>query len=139
MHVAKAISSIFYTTYKVHLVEPEDELDGEMLAGVLVHVSLFPGMSQAARDAVQSMALILVGVTSGEAGTLALSTCMERMVSEFKAAINSITQSAIDEVKTASSALTATSTQFQATATRMYLHQKGRRQTLQQRLPPPWM
>ena len=74
-------------------------------------------MSQVARDAVLSVALILVGATSGKAGAPALSACMERMVSEFKVAVNSITQSAIDEVKTASSALTATSMQFQATAT----------------------
>ena len=102
---------------EVHLIEPEDELDGEMLVGVLVQVSFFPSMSQAARDAIRSMALILVGMTLGEAGTPALSTCMEWMVSEFKEAGSSITQSAINEVKTASSALMATSMQFQATAT----------------------
>ena len=102
---------------EVHLIEPEDELDGETLAGILVRVLLFPGMSQVARDTVWSVALILVGMTSGKARTPALSTCMEWMVSEFKEAVSSITQSAIDEVKTASSALMATSMQFQATAT----------------------
>ena len=42
---------------------------------------------------------------------------MERMVSEFMAVIKSVTQTTIAEVKTASSTLTETSTQFTATAT----------------------
>ena len=99
------------------LIEPEDELDGEVLASALVQVSLFPGMSQAARDAVRSVALLLVRSGLSKATALALNSCMERMVSEFTAAIKSITETAITEVKTASSMLTETSTQFTATAT----------------------
>ena len=102
---------------EAHLVEPEDELDGEVLAGTLVQVSLFPGMSQAARDAVRSVALLLVRSGPSEAAAPALNGCMEHMVSEFTAAIKSVTQMAIAEVKTASSTLTETSTRFTATAT----------------------
>ena len=88
-----------------------------MLAGALVQVSLFPGMSQAARDAVRSVALLLVRSGPSEAAAPALNGCMERMVSEFTAAIKSSTQTAIAEVKTGSSMLTETSTRFTATAT----------------------
>ena len=76
---------------EAHLIEPEDELDGEVLACALVQVSLFPGMSQAARDAVQSVALLLMRSGPSEATALALNGCMEPMVSEFMAAIKSVT------------------------------------------------
>ena len=102
---------------EAHLIELEDKLDGEVLAGALVQVSLFPGMSQAARDAVWSVALLLVKSGPSEAAAPALNGCMVRMVFEFTAAIKSVTQTAIAEVKTASSTLTETSTQFTATAT----------------------
>ena len=99
------------------LIELEDELDGEVLAGALIRVSLFHGMLQAARDAVWSVALLLVRSGPSEAMAPALNGCMEHMVSEFTAAIKSITQTAIVEVKMASSTLMETSTQFTATAT----------------------
>ena len=102
---------------EVYLIELEDELDSEVLAGALVQVSLFPSMSQAARDAVQSVALLLVRSGLSEATAPALNSCMERMVLEFTAAIKSVTQTAIVEVKVASSTLMETSTQFTATAT----------------------
>ena len=104
-------------TEEACLIEPEDELDGEVLAGALVQVSLFPGMSQAARDAVWSVALLLVRSGPSEATAPALNGCMERMVSEFTAVIKAVTQTAILEVKMASSTLTETSTRFTATAT----------------------
>ena len=102
---------------EMHLIEPKDILDGEMLAGVLAQVSLFPGMSQAVRDTIWSVALLLVSSTLGEAGAPALSACMEQRVSEFMEAIKSVTKSAITEVKTTSSTLTETSMQFKATTT----------------------
>ena len=101
----------------MHLIELEDKLDGELLAGALVQVSLFPGMLQAGRDAVWSVALLLVRLGPSEARAPALNDCMERMVLEFTVALKSITQWAILEVKMASSMLTETSTQFTATAT----------------------
>ena len=100
---------------EAHLIDLEDELDGEVLAGALVQVLLFPGMSQAARDAVWSVALLLVRSGLSETTAPALNGCMEHMVSEFTVAIKSVTQTAIVEVKTASSTLTETSTRFTAT------------------------
>ena len=84
---------------EMQLIESEDTLDGEVLAGTLTQISLFPSMLQAARDAVRLVALLMVRAGPGEAGTPALSACMERMVSEFTEAIKSVTQSAIAEVK----------------------------------------
>ena len=92
-------------------------LDGEVLAGALVQISLFPGMSQVERDTIQLVALLLAEMEQTGAGTTALDGCVERMVTEFTEAIKSITQTAVTEVKLASSTLTETSTQFTATAT----------------------
>ena len=62
---------------EMQLIELEDTLDGEVLAGALTQIALFPGMLQAARDAVWSVALLMVRAGPGEAGTPALSACME--------------------------------------------------------------
>ena len=62
---------------EMQLIESEDTLDREVLAGALTQIALFPGMLQAARDAVRSVALLMVRAGPGEAGTLALSACME--------------------------------------------------------------
>ena len=42
------------------LIEPEDTLDSDVLAGALVQISLFLGLSQAARDAMCVVALLMV-------------------------------------------------------------------------------
>ena len=43
------------------LIEPDDDTSApDTLAGALVQISLFPGLSQAARDATHSVALLLV-------------------------------------------------------------------------------
>ena len=48
---------------EAQLVESDDTLDADTLAGVLVQISFFPGMSQATRDAVRAVALLLAQVT----------------------------------------------------------------------------
>ena len=47
---------------EAQLIEPEDTLDSEVLAGALVQISLFPGMLQATRDAVHAVAFLLMQV-----------------------------------------------------------------------------
>ena len=44
---------------EAQLIEPEDTPDIEMLAGALVQIALFPGLSQATRDAVRAVAFLL--------------------------------------------------------------------------------
>lgn len=46
--------------HKLQLIALEDRLDGDVLACALIQISLFPGMSQAARDAICSITLLLV-------------------------------------------------------------------------------
>ena len=44
---------------EAQLIDPEDVLDLDALASTLVQISLFPGMSQVARDSVRTVALLL--------------------------------------------------------------------------------
>ena len=62
---------------EAQLIESEEALDGKVMAGAFVQISFFPSMLQAARDAVQSVALLMVRAGPGKAGTLALNACME--------------------------------------------------------------
>ena len=45
---------------KAQLIEPEDMLHSDVLAGALVQISLFPGLSQVARNAMRTVALLMV-------------------------------------------------------------------------------
>ena len=53
---------------EAQLIEPEDAPDIKMLAGALVQIALFPGLSQAMRDAVHAVAFLLAQVTPDDTG-----------------------------------------------------------------------
>ena len=99
------------------LIEPDDDtLAPDMLVGALVHISLFPGLSQAARDATCSVALLLAQtmlVVNGEAVAEGL---LEHMMGKLAEVVKEVTLAAITEVKSASLTLTKSSTQIAATA-----------------------
>ena len=97
------------------LIEPDDMLDIDTLAGMLVQISLFLGMSQAARDAVCTVALLLAQATlANEESTKGI---VGHMVDRLMDIVKTATQAAIAEIKHASTVLTESSTQIAATAT----------------------
>ena len=55
-----------------HLMEPEDVRDSKVLAGTLAQISLFPGMSQAMRDAVRAVAFLLTQEKPVDPGDMAV-------------------------------------------------------------------
>ena len=93
------------------LIEPDDDtLAPDTLAGALVQISLFPGLSQAARDATHSVALLLVQMK------LAVDGELERMMGKLAEVVKEVTLAAVTEVKSTSSTLTEFSMQIAATA-----------------------
>ena len=86
-----------------------------MLAGSLVQISLFPGLSQAARDATCSVALLLAQMEPSANVDKAAERLMGQMLDKFTETVEAVTQAAVAEVKSASSALTVSSTQIATT------------------------
>ena len=62
---------------EAQLIELEDTIDGEVLASALVQISLFPGMSQAMRDAMCMVAFLLVQVELDGPGDAAAKGIMD--------------------------------------------------------------
>ena len=100
----------------VQLIKPEDSMAPDTLAGSLVQISLFPGLSQAVRDATRSVALLLAQMEPSTSADKAAERLVGQMLDKFTETVEAVTQAAIAEVKSASSALTVSSTQIAATA-----------------------
>ena len=98
------------------LIEPEDPMAPDMLAGSLVQISLFPGLSQAVRDAMRSVALLLAQMEPSANADKAAERLMGQMLDKFTETVEAVTQAAVAEVKSASSALMVSSMQIAATA-----------------------
>ena len=97
------------------LIEPDDPLAPDTLAGMLAQISLFPGLSQVARDAIRLVALLLVQMKPANGREATADGLVGRMMDMFTEAVKAVTQAAISEVKSASSTLTESSTQIAAT------------------------
>ena len=102
---------------KDQLNEPEDLLDSDALAGALVQISLFLGLSQAARDAVHVVAFLMVQPKQARVEDVAVENVVDRVVDRLAEVVKTTTQAAVTEIKSASSALAESSTQMAATAT----------------------
>ena len=68
---------------EAHLIEQEDVLDLETLAGTLVQISLYLGLSQATRDAVHAVALLMAQVALDNMGELAIDRITDRIVNKL--------------------------------------------------------
>ena len=99
------------------LIEPEDMLDIDMLAGALAQLSLFPGMSWAVRDAVRAVAFLLAQATLVNADEASTERIVDHVVDRLMDVVKTATQAAIVEIKQASTVLSESSTQIAATAT----------------------
>ena len=83
----------------VQLIDTDDTLTHDTLAGALVQTSFFPGLSQAAKDAIHLVAILLVQTKLADDGGVdveGLAGCMMDKVAE---AVKAVTQAAISEVK----------------------------------------
>ena len=99
------------------LIDTDDTLTHDTLAGALVQTSFFPSLSQVARDTIRSVAILLAQTKLADDGGVdaeGLAGCMMDKVAE---AVKAVTQAAISEVKAASTTLTESSTQIMATTT----------------------
>ena len=99
------------------LIEPGEALDFDVLAGALYQISFFPGMSQAARDSVCTIVLLMAKAVPADAGEDTIGGIVDRVVDKLSDAVKAATQAAITEIKSASTTLTESSTQMAATAT----------------------
>ena len=108
---------------EAQLIELEDALDSEVLASALVQnqISLFPGMLQATRDTVHTVALSLVQVKLDGFGDTATKRIVDRVVDRLTDVVKAATQAAVTEIKSASTALVESSTQF-TTSQPQHLH-----------------
>ena len=104
---------------KAQLIEPEDMLDSNVLAGALVQISLFLGLSQVARDAMRAVALLMVQPKQAGVEDAAAENIVDQVVDRLAEVVKTTTQAAVAEIKSASSALAESlaSTQMAATAT----------------------
>ena len=99
------------------LIKPEDTLDSDVLAGALVQISLFPGLSQVARDAVHMVVLLMVQPKQARAEDAAAESIMDHMVDRLADVVKAATQAAVVEIKSALSVLAESSMQMAPTAT----------------------
>ena len=97
------------------LIKPEDPMDPNTLACSLMRISLFPGLSQAVRDATCSVALLLAQLEQSTNMDATAERLAGQMLDKFTETVKAVTQAAVAEVKSASSALTESSTQIAAT------------------------
>ena len=99
------------------LIDTDDTLTHDTLAGALVQTSLFPGLSQAAKDAICSVAILLAQTKLADDGGVEAEGLAGRVMDKVAEAVKAVTQAAISEVKAASTMLTESSTQIAATTT----------------------
>ena len=99
------------------LIEPEDTLDIDTLAGALAQISLFLGMSRAIRDAMRVVAFLLAQATLVNANEASTERIVDRIVDRLTDIVKTATQAAVVEIKQASTVLSESSTQIAATAT----------------------
>ena len=99
------------------LIEPEDMLDSDILAGVLVQILLFLGLSQVARDAMRMVVLLMVQSKQARVEDAAAEGIVDRVVDRLADVVKAATQVAVAEIKSALSVLAESSTQMAATAT----------------------
>ena len=99
------------------LIEPGDTLNTNALAGTLVQVSLFPGMSQAARDAMRAVVILMAQAMPANTDEVSTESIMDHMVDRLVDVVKTATQTTVAEIKQASTAPTESSTQIAAMAT----------------------
>ena len=110
---------------EVQLINPEDVLDLDMLAGTLVQISLFPGMSQVARDSVRAMAFLLApalpvdsGGSAAEEAARVVGVAQEDLLSTMatvKAQLASAVEDTLKEIKLAARGLSNNSAKLTET------------------------
>ena len=99
------------------LIELGDTLDTDALAGALVQVSFFPGMLQAARDAVREVVILMAQAMLANTDEVSTEGIMDRVVDRLVDIVKTATQAFVAEIKQASTALTKSSMQIAAMAT----------------------
>ena len=110
---------------EAQLIDPEDVLYLNVLAGALVQISLFPGMSQVARDSVHAVALLLAqafpvdsrGSATEEAARV-VGAAREDLLSTtatVKAQLVSMVEDALKEIKLAARGLSDNSAKLTET------------------------
>ena len=100
------------------LIDTDDTLTHDTLAGALVQTSFFPSLSQAAKDAIHWVAILLVQTKLADDGGVDVEGLAGRVMDKVAEAVKAVTQAAISEVKAASNTmLTESSTQIVATTT----------------------
>ena len=82
---------------------------------MLAQISLFPGLSQVARDAIRSVVLLLAQTKPADGGEATADGLVGCMMDKFTEAVKAVTQVAISKVKSTSSTLMESSTQIAAT------------------------
>ena len=97
------------------LIELEDSMVPDTLASSLVQISLFPGLSQEARDTTCSVVLLLAQMELSANTDTVAERLMGQMLDKLTETVKAITQAAITEVNSASSVLMESSMQIAAT------------------------
>ena len=87
----------------------------DTLACSLMRISLFPGLSQAARDATRSVALLLAQLEQSTNMDATAERLAGQMLDKFTETVKAVTQAAVAEVTSASSTLMESSMQIAAT------------------------
>ena len=110
---------------EAQLIDPDDALDLDALAGTLVQISLFPGMSQVARDSVHAVALLLAqappvdsGGSVAEEAARVVGAAQEDLLSTtamVKAQLASAVEDALKEIKLAAQGLSDNSAKLTET------------------------
>ena len=88
-----------------------------MLAGMLVQISFFQGMSQSMKDAVRVVAILLAQVKLTSEAAMPTEDFVDWVVDKLAGVVKTATQAAIEEIKQALNALVESSTQIAASAT----------------------
>ena len=89
----------------------------EVLAGALIQISLFPGISQVARDTVHAVVILMAQVTLANAEGITTGGIINHIVDRLADIVKATTQAAVAKIQLASTSLTESSTQIAATAT----------------------
>ena len=84
---------------EAQLIEPEDAPDIETLAGALVQIALFLGLSQATRDTVCAVAFLLVQVTLDDAGDEATERIVEQVAAKLTDEVEAAATLAKEQLK----------------------------------------
>ena len=86
---------------KAQLVKSDDKLNADTLAGMRVQISFFPGMSQATRDAVCAVAVLLAQVKLPSEATMPTEDFVDWVVVKLVGVVKMATQAAVEEIKQA--------------------------------------